>query len=78
MVNVTTNITDLEGGTRLEKPKPTRTVTPYAAKTDTQNERASVVSLVTRVMGGLWGGCYFKGSKHRRGYRGLGLRFVIK
>ncbi|MBP6919215.1 MAG: hypothetical protein KBB94_09900 [Legionellaceae bacterium] len=56
VVNVTTNITDLEGGTRLEKPKPTRTVTPYAAKTGAQNERASVVSLVTGVMGGLWAG----------------------
>ena len=40
------NITDLEGGTPLETPKPKAAVTPYAANT-VKNEPTSVASLVT-------------------------------
>ena len=51
----TTNVNDLEGRP-LEKPKLGDIVTPYAEKTDTQNERTSVLGMVTGVFGSLWAG----------------------
>ena len=55
MAYATTNVNDLEGRP-LEKPKLGDIVTPYAEKTDTQNERTSVLGMVTGVFGSLWAG----------------------
>jgi|GEM_PF-3878585 len=58
----TTNVDDLEGRP-LEKPKLGDIVTPYAEKTVTQNERTSVLGMVTGVIGSLWAGPSCKENK---------------